>query len=71
MAPTTSEEELEKELLNRQDLLKHARIKMANLRKEILAAEEDLLSANLNLSKVKEELRKFRDMYPNLCKPRE
>lgn len=71
MAPTTSEEELEKELQNQEEQLQFARMKMAGLRKEILNAEEDLLRANMEVSRLKEELRRFRLTYPSLCKRKE
>ena len=71
MAPTISEEVLEKELQNREELLDIARMKIAGLRKEILNAEEDLIQSNIEVFRLKEELRKFREMYPSLCKPKQ
>jgi len=71
MAPLTSEKELEKKIESREKDLQLIRLKIAGLRKEIFSIEEDLIQENLEISRLKEGLRKFREMYPDLCRLKE
>lgn len=70
MSPTTSEDELEAILEDKEEILKFVQLKIQSIKKKLTDAEEDFVSARLELDKVKEELRKFRLMYPSLCKRR-
>jgi predicted nucleic acid-binding Zn-ribbon protein len=69
MAPmTNSEEDLENLLIEAQTDLKNAAKKLSSLRKEVLEAENFYVAYRLQVDKYTEELRRFRDMYPKLCK---
>jgi len=67
---STVEKELEEELESNLELLRLVRLKISALRNDILKAEDDLLHSNMKVFNLKEKLRKFRDMYPSLCKPK-
>jgi len=71
MTPTISEEELESRILEKSESLKMVRIRISSLRKEMSKAEEELLELKLDLIKAEEELQRFREMFPDLCRPRE
>lgn len=70
MSPTTSEDELETFLKDKEDALNDLKLKISIIRKELLDVESEYVDARLQFDKIKEELRRFRLMYPKLCKNR-
>jgi len=70
MSPTTSEDELEVVLKDKEYALNVAKLRIQLIRKELSAAEDEYISMRLQLDEIKEEIRRFRLMYPKLCKER-
>lgn len=66
-----SEDILEDKLMHANYKLKHVRSELVLLRNAIAKAETELLGYNLEIDNLTEELRRFRLMYPKLCKKRE
>jgi tRNA(Phe) wybutosine-synthesizing methylase Tyw3 len=69
MVPTTTEEKLEYALSIAESELDNAKYKMKCLRAEISKHENTLVECRINRDNLVEELRKFRLMYPDICKP--
>lgn len=68
MAPHTTEEEIERRLYEAEQDLKNSSFKLKTLRKEVSDAEDNYVERSLLVDKIKEELRRFRDMFPSHCK---
>jgi hypothetical protein len=68
MAPTTSEEELERQLAEVTEDYKDSADRLSSLRREMSRQETLHLELRLRADRLTEELRVFRAMYPRLCR---
>ena len=69
MPPVTNEARLEEELSLAQQNLEETRLRIRALQCELERYQSELMGCQLEVSKKTEEIRMFRSMYPDICKP--
>jgi len=69
MTPTTTEEKLEEELTEYKADLEDVRSKLDSLKKDVRKLNNKMVKYKLLCEQKEEELRRFRLMFPNICKP--
>jgi len=69
MSPTTTEAKLEEELNLIKEDLEDVEFKIEYLQSQIRKLRSKKVGFRVALDEKKEELRRFRHMYPNICKP--
>jgi|GEM_PF-6735911 flagellar biosynthesis chaperone FliJ len=69
MTPITTEEKLEEELASYKDDLDNIRFKIDSLRNDLRNFNDEMVKYKLLCEQKEEELRRFRLMFPNICKP--
>ena len=69
MFPTTTEEKIEDELNSYKTDLKDIRFKVNSLKKELNKLENSMVKYKFLYEQKLEELRRFRLMFPDICKP--
>ena len=68
MSPIISEEDLENLIKEQEEVYDDISFKLKSLRRELVEAEDEFIGTKLELDKLKERLKEFRLMYPDLCK---
>lgn len=68
MFPKTTEIKLEEELSDFQGEVKHVRIKIKSLQEDLRELKSQMVKYKLLCEQKEEELRRFRLMFPDICK---
>ena len=69
MSPVTNEARLEEELSLAKQNLEETRLKIRAIQCELERYQSELMGCQLEVATKTEEIRMFRSMYPNICKP--
>lgn len=64
-----TEAALEEQINSLQEDISHIQSKLKLLRQEVVAVETELVANKIECDNLREELRRFRLMYPSICKP--
>ena len=69
MSPTTTEIKLEEELDIYRQEVKHVRCEIQSLQEDLQKLKSKMVKYKLLYDEKQEELRRFRLMFPDICKP--
>lgn len=69
MSPTTTEAKLEEELSSHKEKIDNVRYKIEAVQIELRGLKSQMIEHKLAYEQKEEELRRFRLMYPDICKP--